>query len=70
MVPYDTAGVMRCCIKSLDHWILTNPIDTREGTIVWCEYEPIGASHWILLKDRWRSRRLKRTGLVWQDDWQ
>lgn len=66
MVPYDTAGVMRCCIQSLDQYILHNPIDAPVGTVVWCQHEAY--SWWVLIEERWvhRGGAANRRGLVWR----
>lgn len=67
MVPYDTAGVMRCCIQSLDHFILANPIDMPEGTIVMCEYEFSELRGFMLQGGRWRHHTFQgQKGLVWR----
>lgn len=53
---YEIAGVMRCCIASLEDWVAENP-EVAEGTEVLCKYQSDPKdSGFVLRGSVWRVR--------------
>ena len=53
---YEIAGVMRCCIATLEEWVQSHE-SVDEGTEVLCVYEKDNAdSGFVLRGDTWRVR--------------
>ena len=56
----DIGGLMRCCLSTIDEYVIEHPDDEATDLIIDCRYEDPGNEQIMLVAGRWKWAGMRR----------